>query len=193
MKNVFKFSSRYDSARGLMQRLCLLCLIFVWGCNITLHAESEGKAVEKSDKQVSQQQKELLLRGLVTDKDGMYSTSGRDLVTVKMNDGVVIKYNANQKYTSDGVSAAIFKLICERANVPYQTYCNRADMPGGSTLGSIANTKVSLNTVDIGIAQLAMHSSFETAGKDDTEYMVRALEKFYSSSMRATESGYVLN
>ena len=113
--------------------------------------------------------------------------------TVKMNGGVVIKYNANQKYTSDGVSAAIFKLICERANVPYQTYCNRADMPGGSTLGSIANTKVSLNTVDIGIAQLAMHSSFETAGRDDTEYMVRALEKFYSSSMRATESGYVLN
>lgn len=113
--------------------------------------------------------------------------------TVKMNGGVVIKYNANQKYTSDGVSAAIFKLICERANVPYQTYCNRADMPGGSTLGSIANTKVSLNTVDIGIAQLAMHSSFETAGRDDTEYMVRALEKFYSSSIRATESGYVLN
>lgn len=113
--------------------------------------------------------------------------------TVKMNDGVVIKYNANQKYTSDGVSAAIFKLICERANVPYQTYCNRADMPGGSTLGSIANTKVSLNTVDIGIAQLAMHSSFETAGRDDTEYMIRALEKFYSSSIHPTESGYVLN
>lgn len=112
--------------------------------------------------------------------------------TVKMNGGVVIKYNANQKYTSDGVSAAIFKLICERANVPYQMYCNRADMPGGSTLGSIANTKVSLNTVDIGIAQLAMHSSFETAGKDDTEYMVRALEKFYASSIHPTESGYVL-
>ena len=61
MKNVFNFSSRNDGLRGLMQRLCLLCLIFVWGGNITLHAESEGKAVEKSDKQVSQQQKELLL------------------------------------------------------------------------------------------------------------------------------------
>ncbi len=104
---------------------------------------------------------------------------------VKMNGGVVIKYNANQKYTSDGVSAAIFKLICERANVPYQMYCNRADMPGGSTLGSIANTQVSVKTVDIGIAQLAMHSSFETAGKDDTEYMCRALTEFYSTALRS--------
>ncbi len=105
--------------------------------------------------------------------------------TVKMNGGVVIKYNANQRYTSDGVSAAIFKLICERANVPYQMYCNRADMPGGSTLGSIANTQVSVKTVDIGIAQLAMHSSFETAGKDDTEYMRRALTEFYTTALRS--------
>ncbi len=112
--------------------------------------------------------------------------------TVKMNGGVVIKYNANQKYTSDGVSAAIFKLICERANVPYQMYCNRADMPGGSTLGSIANTQVSLNTVDIGIAQLAMHSAFETAGSLDTEYMTRALSRFYLSVIRACENGYTL-
>ncbi len=111
---------------------------------------------------------------------------------VKMNGGVVIKYNANQKYTSDGISAAIFKLICERAKVPYQMYCNRADMPGGSTLGNISNTQVSLNTVDIGIAQLAMHSSFETAGKDDTEHMKKALTKFYSSSIKADHGGYAI-
>ncbi len=112
--------------------------------------------------------------------------------TVKMNGGVVIKYNANQKYTSDGVSAALFKLICERASVPYQLYCNRADMAGGSTLGSIANTKVSLKTVDIGLAQLAMHSSFETAGREDTEYMVKALTKFYESAVKAADGGYIL-
>ena len=103
--------------------------------------------------------------------------------TSKMNGGIVIKYNANQKYTTDGVSSALFKTICERAGVPYQLYCNRADMPGGSTLGSIATTKVSVKTVDIGLAQLAMHSSFETAGALDTEYMVRALREFYSSSI----------
>ncbi len=110
--------------------------------------------------------------------------------TSKMNGGIVIKYNANQKYTTDGVSSAIFKTICERAGVPYQLYCNRADMPGGSTLGSIANTKVSVKTVDIGLAQLAMHSSFETAGALDTEYMVMALREFYSSAIIQNGSGY---
>ena len=59
-------------------------------------------------------------------------------------------------------------------------------MPGGSTLGNIANTQVSLNTVDIGNAQLAMHSSYETAGSKDTEYMIRALKTFFSSSLIAT-------
>lgn len=110
--------------------------------------------------------------------------------TVKMNGGIVIKYNANQKYTTDGISSALFKLICERANVPYQLYCNRADIPGGSTLGSIANTKVSLCTVDIGLAQLAMHSSFETAGAFDTECMVKALKEFYSSKVTESHTGY---
>ncbi len=113
--------------------------------------------------------------------------------TSRMNGGVVIKYNANQKYTTDGVSSAIFKTICERAGVPYQLYCNRADMPGGSTLGSIATTKVSLKTVDIGLAQLAMHSSFETAGAKDTEYMVRALRKFYESTLMQNGSGFEIN
>lgn len=110
--------------------------------------------------------------------------------TVHMNGGIVIKYNANQKYTSDAVSVALFKMICDEAGVPTQYYANRADMPGGSTLGNIANTQVSLNTVDIGLAQLAMHSSFETAGKDDTEYMIRALTAFYSKGIRATDAGY---
>ena len=110
-----------------------------------------------------------------------------------MNCGVVIKYNANQKYTSDAVSVALFKLVCDEAKAPVQYYANRADMPGGSTLGNIANTQVSLNTVDIGLPQLAMHSSFETAGKKDTKYMVRALSKFYSKALKKTEAGYEFN
>ncbi len=103
---------------------------------------------------------------------------------VKMNGGIVIKYNANQHYTTDAVSAGIFRLVCEKAGVPCQMYANRADMPGGATLGSIANTKVSVNTVDIGLAQLAMHSAFETAGDCDTEYMVKALKKFFSARIK---------
>ena len=108
---------------------------------------------------------------------------------VYMNSGVVVKYNANQRYTTDGISAAIFGLICERAGVPIQRYANRADMPGGSTLGNIANTQVSLNTVDIGLPQLAMHSAYETAGARDTEMMVRALTGFFSSAIAAEGNG----
>jgi aspartyl aminopeptidase len=106
-----------------------------------------------------------------------------------MNGGVVVKYNANQRYTTDAVSAGLFGLICERAGVPVQRYANRADMPGGSTLGNIANTQVSLNTVDIGLAQLAMHSSFETAGARDTAYMADALTAFFETSLTVERDG----
>ncbi len=100
-----------------------------------------------------------------------------------LNGGVVIKYNANQLYTTDAVSAAIFKNMCDKANVPYQTFVNRSDMRGGSTLGNISNNQVALNTVDIGIPQLAMHSSYETCGVKDTYYMIEAAKEFFHSTI----------
>ena len=106
-----------------------------------------------------------------------------------MNRGIVIKYNASQKYTTDSVSDAIFTRICDKVGVATQRYTNRADMPGGSTLGNIANTHVSVNTVDIGLAQLAMHSSYETAGVADVDSMIRAMTAFYSSSIRRLSDG----
>lgn len=109
--------------------------------------------------------------------------------TVYLNGGIVIKYNANQKYTSDAVSTALFSLVCEKAGVKLQKYANRADMPGGSTLGNISNTQVSLNTVDIGLPQLAMHSPYETAGARDTEDMVKALTVFFESAIIPGENG----
>ena len=109
--------------------------------------------------------------------------------SVYMNGGVVIKYNANQKYTSDGISAGLFKAMMKKAGLPYQEYANRADMRGGSTLGNILNTQVSLNTVDIGIAQLAMHSCLETAGAQDTQKMVDALTVFFESKVKMLSDG----
>lgn len=96
-----------------------------------------------------------------------------------INGGIVIKFNANQRYCTDGVSAAMFRDICRTAGVPVQTFVNRSDMAGGSTLGNISNTKVALNTVDIGLPQLAMHSPYETAGVHDTQYLIRAAEEFF--------------
>lgn len=106
-----------------------------------------------------------------------------------INNGIVIKYNANQKYTTDAVSAAIFKEICKCADVPVQTYTNRSDIAGGSTLGNISNSHISFNTVDIGLAQLAMHSPYETAGIKDTQYMMSAVKKFYETAVLINDSG----
>ena len=106
-----------------------------------------------------------------------------------MNGGVVIKHNAAQKYTTDGASDAVFSEICRGAGVPVQHFFNRADVPGGSTLGHIANTHASMNSLDIGLAQLAMHSSYETAGTADPDFMIRALDAFYSTDIQAGEDG----
>ena len=102
---------------------------------------------------------------------------------VYMNQGIVVKFNANQKYMTDGLSRAIFTQICKKADVPYQVFVNRSDVAGGSTLGNISNAHVSINGVDIGLPQLAMHSPYETAGAEDTEYLVRFAANFYQSAI----------
>ena len=99
---------------------------------------------------------------------------------VKLNNGIVIKYNSGLSYTSDAVSAGIFKSICNEENVPYQVYTNRSDLRGGGTLGSILLHTFSATSVDIGLAQLAMHSAYETAGTKDLEMMKKVLKSFYS-------------
>ena len=112
-----------------------------------------------------------------------------DLNRTVMNGGVVIKHNANQKYTTDAVSDAIFSEICAKASVPVQHFANRSDIPGGSTLGNLSNAHVSMNTVDIGLAQLAMHASYETAGCADVDYMIRALRQFYKTDIITSADG----
>ncbi len=106
-----------------------------------------------------------------------------------MGGGVVIKSNAAQRYTTDAMSASLFAEICRRADVGVQSFANRADLLGGSTLGSISNTQVPLLTVDIGMAQLAMHSACETAAVSDADALARAMEGFYSSYLTVTGDG----
>ena len=108
-----------------------------------------------------------------------------------MNEGIVIKSHAGQKYTSDGVSMAVFRGICQKAGVPVQFFANRSDEAGGSTLGNIAMAHVSMNTVDLGLAQLAMHSSYETAGVKDLTYLKNASQAFYSSHFTVDTNGDV--
>ncbi len=108
---------------------------------------------------------------------------------VYMNEGIVVKSHAGQKYTSDAVSIAVMKTICEKADVPVQFFANRSDEAGGSTLGNIAMAQVSMNAVDIGLPQLAMHSAYETCGVKDVSYLIRAAETFYNSHISAAGDG----
>ena len=106
-----------------------------------------------------------------------------------MNKGVVLKFNAAQRYTTDGISSALLRSICKAADVPVQTYYNRADLPGGSTLGNISLAHVSIPTADIGLPQLAMHSAYETAGVKDIDYLVSAITALYSTTLKAEKDG----
>ena len=109
-----------------------------------------------------------------------------------VNGGIVLKFNANQRYTTDGVTAALMRKICGKVNVPVQTYCNRADLAGGSTLGNISVTHVSVLSADIGLPQLAMHSCFETAGVQDAIYLEEAMAAFYGCSLAIENGNYTL-
>ena len=96
-----------------------------------------------------------------------------------MNKGVMIKYSGNQKYTTDGYSAAYLKHTLQAANVPYQVFFNNSSVTGGSTLGNISQSHLSLPTADIGTAMLAMHSPYETAGVKDTLYLENGMKAFF--------------
>ncbi|MBQ6450925.1 MAG: M18 family aminopeptidase [Solobacterium sp.] len=106
-----------------------------------------------------------------------------------MNKGIVIKYNANQSYTSDGLSAAIFTPLLKKEDIPYQYFTNRSDMRGGGTLGNISNTQVSVLSLDIGLPQLAMHSPMETAGTKDVQTMIDGIRAFYNAHIQLLADG----
>ena len=105
------------------------------------------------------------------------------------NGGIVLKHHAGQKYTTDAVSAAVFKRICRKNEIPWQEFVNRSDMRGGSTLGNISSTQVPFCTVDIGLAQLAMHSAYETAGAYDAPRMAAFTKAFFEEETLGIPEG----
>ena len=106
--------------------------------------------------------------------------------------GIVIKFNATLKYCTDGLSAALFRKVCQKAGVAHQTYFNRADIAGGSTLGNLSQQKISIPTVDIGLAQLAMHSCYETGSAADALALEDAMTAYYSSTLEVSGDSYNL-
>ena len=109
-----------------------------------------------------------------------------------LNGGIVVKYSAAQRYTTDALSDALFREICGDARVPVQRYSNRADLPGGATLGNISAAHLSVHSIDIGLPQLAMHAAYEVAGARDYQYLVRAMTAYYSRRIRFGPMGVEL-
>ena len=103
---------------------------------------------------------------------------------VYLNHGIVVKEAANQHYCTDAFSRAAFCALCERAGAPHQSFANRSDMAGGSTLGNLSNVQASMHGVDVGLPQLAMHSAYETAGARDAATAVKALTAFFTTDIR---------
>lgn len=99
---------------------------------------------------------------------------------VYMNEGVVVKSHASQRYTSDGLSIGLMKHYAKEAGVSLQFFANRSDAQSGGTLGNISGTKVSVMAVDLGLPQLAMHSSYEMAGVQDTKDMCALVRVFFN-------------
>jgi aspartyl aminopeptidase len=109
-----------------------------------------------------------------------------------MGGGIVVKFSANQRYCTDGATAALFRKICAKAEVPTQTFYNRADLLGGSTLGNVSLAHVSVPTVDIGLPQLAMHSCYETGAAADAISLEKAMAAYYGSCLTVTDTGYTV-
>jgi len=99
-----------------------------------------------------------------------------------MNAGPVIKYNANQRYATNGKSAALFRQLCAETQVPCQSFAVRSDMGCGSTIGPLLATELGVDTVDVGVATLGMHSIRELAGCRDVELLHKVLTHYFSAS-----------
>ena len=133
---------------------------------------------------------ELLAKGMLLSCDNAHAVHPNHVEKAdpvnrpRMNEGIVIKYNANQSYTSDGLSSAILKDLLDKHKIPYQIFTNRSDMKGGPTLGNLSNGHCSLVSVDIGLAQLAMHSPVETTGIKDFEHMINCAKYFYKAHLK---------
>ena len=97
-----------------------------------------------------------------------------------LNQGPVIKTNANQRYATNGETAGLFRLLCEQCDVPLQSFVVRSDMACGSTIGPLTARNIGVRTLDIGVATFAMHSIRELAGARDSEYLYRALKAYFA-------------
>lgn len=112
---------------------------------------------------------------------------------VLLNKGIVIKSNANQSYTTDGLGSSFVKAIAQKGNIPFQEFTNRSDLRGGSTLGNISNSELSILSCDIGLPQLAMHSANEMMGLSDLNYMRKFVSLYFGTKVTFEKSSFLID
>lgn len=172
---------------------CMICAVFDneetgsatrQGAGSTLLADTMARICQWAGKD-EQQRQQAIQNGMLLSADNAhavhpnYPDKADPTSRCYMNEGVVIKHST--RYATDACTAAVFKRVCEKAGVPTQDYYNHSSAPGGGTLGLISGSQVPMPTVDIGLAQLAMHSPYETAGREDLKHMINAMTAFYNS------------
>ena len=172
---------------------CTICVVFDneetgsatrHGAGSTLLADAIARICQWAGKD-EQQRQAAILNGMLLSADNApavhpnYPDKADPTSRCYLNGGVVIKHSA--RYATDSATAAMFKRVCEKAGVPTQDYYNNSSAPGGGTLGLISGSHVPMPTVDIGLAQLAMHSPYETGGREDLQHMINAMTAFYNS------------
>ena len=96
-----------------------------------------------------------------------------------LNQGPVIKINANQRYASNSETSASFRNLCDQADVPVQSFVVRSDMACGSTIGPLTAAETGVRTIDVGVPTFGMHSIRELAGRWDGYYLYRALREYF--------------
>ena len=106
---------------------------------------------------------------------------------VALNGGPVIKLNTSARYATESTTAAVFVRACEQADVPTQWFVTRSDLACGSTIGPLTAAQLGMATVDVGVAQLAMHSCRELAGSHDPGWFIAALESFFGAPERTVD------
>lgn len=109
---------------------------------------------------------------------------------VRLGGGIVLKHAASESYTTNALSASLVREIAHRVELPLQEFTNRSDLRGGSTLGNLSNSEISILSADIGIPQLAMHSSYEVCASKDVEAMAKFVASFYETSFWVEEDGF---
>jgi len=170
-----------ESAQGAASNLLLQNLKRIYGVMEREHFGEKSKEIHPDSFEKAVQNSFFISADMAHSIHPNYSEKHQQNHQPKINQGIVLKINANQRYATDGVSGGIIRILADMAKIPIQDFVVKNDSPCGSTIGPIVSAKTGIKTVDIGAPQLSMHSIREICGVLDAYYYDRLFKEFFSS------------